>query len=161
MWRAIFLTYNSLPLGLVRLALGIVMFPHGCQKMLGWFGGAGFTATMAGFGHRFGAPLAFLAICAEFFGGLGLILGFLSRIAAFGVLCNMVVAIATVNYKFGLFINWGGKQKGEGIEYHILAIAMALAVIIGGGGAFSIDGLLGRTESRAVENRRQAAEGPA
>jgi putative oxidoreductase len=146
MWRSVLRTSNSIPLGLVRLALGVVMFPHGCQKMLGWFGGAGFTATMAGFGHRFGAPLAFLAICAEFFGGLGLILGFVSRIAAFGVLCNMVVAIATSNYRFGFFANWSGKQKGEGIEYHILAIAMALAVIIGGGGAFSIDGLIVRAK---------------
>jgi putative oxidoreductase len=146
MWRAVLRTSNNVPLGLVRLALGIVMFPHGCQKMLGWFGGAGFTATMAGFGHRFGALLAFLAISAEFFGGLGLILGFLSRIAAFGVLCNMAVAIATSNYRFGFFANWGGKQKGEGIEYHILAIAMALAVIIGGGGAFSIDGLIVRAK---------------
>ena len=140
MWRAIFRTYNSVPLALVRLALGIVMFPHCCQKMLGWWGGAGFTATMAGFGHRFGAPLAFLAISAEFFGGLGLILGFLSRVSAFGILCNMVVAIATLNYKFGMFMNWGGKQKGEGFEFHILAIAMALAVMSGGGGALSIDG---------------------
>jgi putative oxidoreductase len=82
MWRAVLRTSNNVPLGLVRLALGIVMFAHGCQKMLGWFGGAGFTATMAGFSHRFGAPLAFLAICAEFFGGLGLIFGFLTRIAA-------------------------------------------------------------------------------
>jgi putative oxidoreductase len=151
MWRAVLRTSNNVPLGLVRLALGIVMFAHGCQKMLGWFGGAGFTATMAGFSHRFGAPLAFLAICAEFFGGLGLILGFLSRIAAFGVLCNMVVAVATSNYRFGFFANWGGKQKGEGIEYHILAIAMALAVIIGGGGAFSIDGLIARAKRSSAK----------
>lgn len=154
MWQRILRTNNSLPLGLVRLALGVVMFPHGAQKMLGWWGGAGFTATMAGFEHRFGAPLAFLAICAEFFGGLGLILGFLSRIAAFGVLCNMAVAIATSNYRFGFFINWSGRQKGEGFEYHILAIAMALAVIIGGGGAFSIDGLLSGEWRRATSPRR-------
>ena len=161
MWRATFRTYNNLPLALVRLALGIVMFPHGAQKMLGWWGGAGFAATMAGFSHRFGAPLAFLAICAEFFGGLGLILGFLSRIAAFGVLCNMAVAIATVNYRFGMFINWGGKQKGEGIEFHILAIAMAFAVIIGGAGAWSIDGLLFRGQRSLWSDTRPVTQGSA
>lgn len=158
MRQAIFGTFNSLPLGFVRLALGLVMFPHGAQKMLGWWGGGGFSVTMAGFGHRFGAPLAFLAICAEFFGGLGLILGFLSRIAAFGVLCNMVVAIATLNYRFGFFVNWSGKQKGEGFEFHILAIAMALAVIIGGGGALSVDGLLFRGKGRGVGGSLQTTK---
>jgi putative oxidoreductase len=158
MWKALFRTHNTIPLGLVRLALGVVIFSHGAQKMLGWWGGAGFTVTLAGFGHRFGTPLAFLAICAEFFGGLGLILGFLSRIAAFGVLCNMAFAIATLNYRFGFFANWSGKQKGEGFEFHILAIAMALAVIVGGGGALSIDGLLFRATGQGVGRSRQPAE---
>jgi len=144
MVRRLFSTDQSLSLALIRLTLGIVIFAHGAQKMLGWWGGMGFTATMTAFGHRFGIPLAFLAISAEFFGGLGLILGCLSRIAALGVICNMVVAIATLNHRFGFFANWSGKQKGEGFEYHILAIAMSLAVILAGGGAFSIDALLSR-----------------
>ena len=146
MLQRLFRTPESLPLAIVRLVLGLVMFPHGAQKMLAWFGGNGFSATM-GFFTRGGipAPLAFLAIAAEFFGGLGLILGFLSRIAAFGILCNMVVAIERVHWANGLFMNWTGRQKGEGFEYHLLAIAMALAVIVGGAGAFSVDRLLSRT----------------
>ena len=133
-------TSNSVPLGIVRLMLGLVMCPHGAQKMLGWFGGGGFNATMSGFQHQ-GIPavLAFLAIAAEFFGGLGLILGCLSRIAAFGILCNMLVAIVAVHARNGLFMNWAGAKAGEGFEYHLLAIAMACAVVIGGGGAFSTD----------------------
>ena len=95
------------------------------------------------------APFGYLAIAAEFFGGLGLILGFLSRIAAFGVLCNMVVAVLTVHIHNGFFMNWAGTNKGEGFEYHLLAIAMALAVIIGGGGTASIDRALSGSDSAA------------
>jgi putative oxidoreductase len=91
------------------------------------------------------AVFAFLAICAEFFGGLGLILGFLSRIAAFGVLCNMVVAVVMIHHANGLFMNWNGDQKGEGIEYHLLAIAALLAIIIRGAGAYSIDYICSRS----------------
>ncbi len=92
------------------------------------------------FGHMgIPAPFGFLAIMAEFLGGLGLIVGALSRVAAFGILANMVVAIATVHWSNGFFMNWAGNQKGEGFEYHLLAIALALAVIINGAGAVSID----------------------
>ena len=129
---------------MLRLVLGIVMFAHGAQKVTGWFGGEGFTATMKIFTQQMGipAPLAFLAIAAEFFGGLGLIVGLLGRIAAFGILCNMIVAMLMVHARFGFFMNWFGKQKGEGFEYHLLAIAIALAILIKGSGAFSIDRLL-------------------
>jgi putative oxidoreductase len=127
-------------LTVLRLVLGVVFLAHGAQKMLGWFGGYGFSATMAGFTHRgIPAPLAFLAIAAEFFGGLGLIVGLLSRIAAFGILCNMLVAIAAVHGRFGLFMNWAGNQKGEGFEYHLLAIAVCVAIILKGAGALSLD----------------------
>src|SRR5205807_1379243 len=85
------------------------------------------------------APLAFLAIAAEFFGGLGLILGFLTRIAAFGIAVNMVVAMATVHSAFGFFMNWTGAKKGEGFEYHLLALAMTAFLMVRGAGAFSID----------------------
>ncbi len=83
------------------------------------------------------APLAFLAICAEFLGSIGLILGFLGR--AFGIACNMMVAVAMVHWHYGFFANWLGNQKGEGFEYHILALAIALVIMIRGAGAFSID----------------------
>ena len=151
MWQKLIGTSNSIPLAIVRLMLGLVMFPHGAQKMLGWFGGHGFSGTMGFFTHQgIPAPLAFLAIAAEIFGGLGLIVGFLSRIAAFGVLCNMAVAVLTVHFHNGFFMNWAGTNKGEGFEYHLLSIAMALAVMIGGAGAPSVD--------RALRVRRSPAD---
>jgi putative oxidoreductase len=126
---------------IVRVALGIVIFAHGAQKMLGWFGGYGFSGTMGFFTKTMGipAPLAFLAIAAEFFGGLGLIFGLLSRIAASGIGVNMLVAIATLHRHFGFFANWSGTQRGEGYEYHLLAIAIVLAIIVRGAGALSLD----------------------
>ncbi len=126
---------------ILRLVLGVVFFAHGAQKMLGWFGGYGFHATMGSFTQMMGipAPLAFLAISAEFFGGLGLIVGFLARLAALGIGVNMVVAIAMVHRHFGFFANWFGTQKGEGYEYHLLAIALALGIIAKGAGALSLD----------------------
>jgi putative oxidoreductase len=140
-------TSDSWALTASRLALGLVMFPHGAQKMLGWFGGPGFTATMGFFtGQGIPAPLAFLAIVAEFFGSLGLIVGLLGRVAAFGIFCVMVVAILAVHLPNGFFMNWSGQQAGEGFEYHVLAIGLALAVMIGGTGAMSFDRAL--TEDR-------------
>jgi putative oxidoreductase len=134
-------TSHDSVLALLRLILGGVFFAHGAQKMLGWFGGYGFSGTMNAFTQQMGipAPLAFLAIMAEFLGGLGLLVGLLGRIAAFGILCNMVVAVLMVHRHFGLFMNWSGNQKGEGFEYHLLAIALGLAILIRGSGAFSID----------------------
>jgi putative oxidoreductase len=145
MWTKLLATSNSLPLALLRVTLGVVMFPHGAQKMLGWFGGQGFAATMGGFEHQ-GIPVVFacLAILAEFLGGLGLIFGLLSRIAAFGILCNMVVAVLRVHAANGLFMNWTGTNKGEGFEYHLLAIAMAIVVMAAGAGSWSLDRWLAR-----------------
>ena len=141
MIRRLYTTDDSAATTILRLALGIVFFAHGAQKMLGWFGGYGFSGTMGFFtgAMHIPAPLAFLAIAAEFFGGIGLILGFLTRIAAFGIAMNMLVAIATVHGKFGLFMNWNGTQKGEGFEYHLLVIAMAAFLMIRGAGAISVD----------------------
>jgi putative oxidoreductase len=138
--RELLRTSPSLPLALVRFTLGFVMFLHGAQKVLGWWGGPGFSGAMGMFESMgIAAPFAFLAIVAEFFGGLGLMIGFLARIAAFGIFMNMIVAILMVHGRNGLFMNWTGKQGGEGFEFHLLAIAMALAVIIGGAGAYSAD----------------------
>jgi putative oxidoreductase len=139
--RKLLATPNDFSVTIVRLVLGIVFFAHGAQKMLGWFGGYGFHGTMGFFTQQMGipAPLAFLAICAEFFGGLGLIVGLLGRIAALGIIVNMLVAIATVHHVNGFFMNWTGQQKGEGFEYHLLAIALGLLVLIKGSGALSID----------------------
>ena len=141
MFRKLISTSNDFTLTLVRLVLGVVFFAHGAQKMLGWFGGYGFQGTMGFFTQtlHIPAPLAFLAICAEFFGGLGLIVGLLGRVAAFGIVVNMLVAVFTVHIHNGFFANWFGQQKGEGIEYHLLAIALGLVVMIKGSGALSID----------------------
>src|SRR5438270_7134263 len=141
MIRRLCATEDSTATAILRLVLGLVFFAHGAQKMLGWFGGYGFSGTMGFFTGtmHIPAPLAFLAIAAEFFGGLGLILGFLTRIAAFGITVNMVVAIATVHSAFGFFMNWSGTQKGEGFEYHLLVLAMTTFLMIRGAGAFSVD----------------------
>ena len=146
MFQRLLYTSNDYTLTILRLVLGIVFFPHGAQKMLGWYGGSGFSATMGFFEKNMHVPafLAFLAIAAEFFGSIGLILGCLTRIAAFGIVVNMLVAIATVHASNGLFMNWTGRQKGEGFEYHLLVIAIGIALMIRGGGAMSLDGAAAR-----------------
>jgi putative oxidoreductase len=145
MLRKLTMTDNSTATAILRLVLGIVFFAHGSQKMLGWFGGYGFTGTM-GFmtgGLHIPAAFAVLAISAEFFGGIGLILGLLTRVAAFGIAVNMLVAVFTVHLPFGFFANWSGTQKGEGYEFHLLVLAMAAFLMIRGGGALSVDRKLG------------------
>ena len=129
---------------LLRLTLGIVMFPHGAQKMLGWFGGYGFNGTMGFFTGQMGIPAVFavLAILAEFAGSLGLISGLLSRVAAFGIAANMTVAILTSHLSNGFFMNWYGNQTGEGFEYHLLALGIAIAVMVRGSGSASVDAWL-------------------
>lgn len=123
-----------------RIALGATMFPHGAQKLLGWYGGYGFTGTMDFFTSQ-GIPyvIALLPIIAEFFGAIGLVTGVLTRIAAFGIACTMLVAAVTVHAGNGFFMNWFGQQKGEGIEYFILAIGLAISLMISGGGKLSGD----------------------
>ena len=154
MLRKLFATDDSAATAILRLVLGVVFFAHGAQKMLGWFGGPGFSGTMdlfTGYLH-IPAPFAFLAIAAEFFGGLGLILGFFTRVAALGIAANMVVAIAMVHGTFGFFMNWTGTQKGEGFEYHLMALAMTAFLLIRGAGAYSIDRAIATASpSRAVQ----------
>src|SRR5712664_2788114 len=110
MIRKLTATDNDIATTILRLVLGVIFFAHGAQKMLGWFGGYGFTGTMGFFTGVLHIPavFAFLAIAAEFFCGLGLIFGLFTRVAAFGVLCNMIVAIAMVHHQFGFFVNWTG-----------------------------------------------------
>jgi putative oxidoreductase len=141
MFRKLLATSDDWTLTLLRLVMGVIFFAHGAQKTFGWFGGYGFSGTMGFFTRmmHIPAPFAFLAICAEFLGGVGLILGALGRLAAFGIACNMVVAILMVHHNFGLFMNWSGQQKGEGFEYHLLAIAIAVVLMARGSGAFSVD----------------------
>ena len=146
MLRKLTATDDSTATTILRVVLGIVFFAHGAQKMLGWFGGYGFTGTMGFFTGALHIPafFAFLAIAAEFFGGLGLLLGLLTRVAAFGIAVNMLVAVVMVHSQFGFFANWTGAQKGEGYEYHLLALAICTFLMIKGGGAVSVDRKLAR-----------------
>jgi len=136
-------TDGSFSLLALRVALGIVVLPHGLQKVFGWFGGPGLDGTMGWFASV-GIPslLGILAIAADFAGALGLIAGLGTRIAAFGVGVNMVVAALLVHRPNGFFMNWGGNQAGEGYEFHILAAAMALVLVLGGAGRWSLDRVL-------------------
>jgi putative oxidoreductase len=156
MFKNLLATTNDTTLTLMRLVLGIVFFIHGAQKTLGWFGGYGFSGTMNFFTSvmHIPAPLAFLAIAAEFFGGIALMIGFMARIAALGIAINMLVAIFMVHLHSGFFMNWTGTQKGEGIEYHLLALAVAVPIIIRGAGAFSVDAELAKNPAQGTGPRQ-------
>src|SRR5579864_3758778 len=147
-------THADWIVGIARGVLGIIFFAHGAQKMLGWYGGPGLASTMRTFTEHLHLPstLAFLVIAGELFGGIGLIVGLFSRIAALFIVLTMVGAIATVHFRFGLFMDWFGGQKGHGIEYHLLAIALALVVVVNGAGAFSLDGLVHEHVSRVEQS---------
>src|ERR1039457_1814571 len=138
-------TSNDVSLTMMRLVLGVVFFAHGAQKMLGWFGGYGFHGTM-GFLEHTGLPasVALLVICTEFFGGLGFIVGLLTRIASLGIAGLMIGAIFRVHLANGFFMNWAGNQKGEGSEYHLLVLAIAATLLLRGAGAFSADHALSK-----------------
>jgi putative oxidoreductase len=133
---------------ILRVLLGVVFLPHGLQKVLGLFGGYGFTGTMGFFTGTLGIPalFAFLAITAEFLGSLGLITGLFTRVAALGIGVMISVAALMLHVQNGFFMNWFGNQKGEGFEYHILAAAIAAALAIKGGGKWSLDRVLVRQE---------------
>jgi putative oxidoreductase len=129
-----------------RLALGAVILPHGMQKALGLFGGYGFTGTM-GFLQSMGMPflIALLVILAEFVGSIGLILGLGTRFMAFSVGLTMAgAAILGGHINNGFFMNWFGMQKGEGVEYFILVVGLALALLISGSGKYSFDNLISK-----------------
>ena len=130
--------FSSLAL---RVMLGIVIFPHGAQKVLGWYGGYGLEGTLGFFTQQIGLPtvIALMVIAGEFLGSLALITGFLTRFSAAGIAAIMFGAIVTAHWGNGFFMNWSGKQAGEGFEYHLLVIGMAVALMISGGGKFSLD----------------------
>src|SRR5438270_4662463 len=153
MLRGLINTDRSIAGAILRLILGIVFFAHGAQKMLGWFGGYGFHGTMGFFTGVMHIPalFAFLAIAAEFFGDLWLVFGFLTRIAAFGIFSNMIVAVAMVHHNFRLFMNWTGAQKGEGYEYHLLVLAITTFLMIRGAGAASLDWLLSSPVRKGIQ----------
>jgi putative oxidoreductase len=137
-------TPNDLTLTLARVILSMIFFAHGSQKMFGFFGGRGVAGTIAIFEQTMGipAPLTVLAMTAEVFGAIGLFFGLFSRVAASGVLVVMIVAPFANHLYPNFFMNWQGRQMGEGYEYHLLAIALIVTVLVRGGGAFSLDRLI-------------------
>src|SRR5690349_12095028 len=145
MWKGLLRTTDDPVIALARMVLGVVMFPHAAQHALGWYGGYGFNG-MIGYFTSLGIPVFFgvLAIVAEVFGSLGLIFGFGGRVAAAGIASVMAVAVVRVHLSIGFFMNWLGNLKGEGYEYHLLATALALIVIIRGSGRWSLDRVLVR-----------------
>ncbi|HVT73172.1 MAG TPA: DoxX family protein [Lacunisphaera sp.] len=138
-------TSDSFAPAALRLALGLMILPHGLQKTFGWFGGYGFKASLGYLTGTVGAPwiLALLAILAESVGGVMLLAGLGTRVAALGLGGVMVVA-ALQHRANGFFMNWTGQQKGEGFEFHLLALGIVVALLVLGGGRFSVDALLGR-----------------
>ena len=144
--KYLFQTNDKFSYWVRRIILGCVMLPHGAQKLFGWFGGFGFTNTMTYFTQTAGLPwiIAFLIIMGESLGSLGLIVGFFTRLSALGLICIMVGAITTVHIPNGFFMNWFGKQAGEGFEYHLLVIGMSIPLLISGGGKYSVDLLINK-----------------
>jgi len=139
--KKFFATDHSSAALILRLILGLVMFPHGAQKLFGWFGGFGFSGTMGAFTGSMGIPavIAFLVIIGESFGAIGLIAGFLTRFTAASMAVIMVGAISIAHWQHGFFMNWFGNQEGQGYEYHLLVIAISAALIIMGAGKWSVD----------------------
>lgn len=134
-------TSNEWPGLVLRLTAGLIMLPHGLQKLAGLFGGYGFKASMDYFTTTLRLPwiIALLVILIECLGSLGLILGLFSRIWAALLIIVMTGAVVTTNAKHGLFMNWIGNQSGEGFEYHLLFIGICISIILLGSGKFSID----------------------
>jgi putative oxidoreductase len=136
-----------------RTALAAVMFPHGAQKLFGWFGGWGLDASVRWFSQslHLPAPIALLVILSDVLGALALAFGAFTRLAALGTSAVMVGAVALVHLPNGFFMNWSGAQAGEGFEFHILALALSLPLMVTGGGAFSVDGWLARRRSASTQ----------
>lgn len=148
--KALFQTDESWTGLILRLTLGLVIFPHGAQKLLGWYGGFGFSGTMGFFTETMHLPwlIAFLVIIGESFGSVALLLGFLTRFTAASLAVIMAGAIVTTHIPYGFFMNWFGKQQGEGYEYHLLVIGIGFALLITGAGKWSVDRLIAEKVER-------------
>ena len=139
--KALFQTDDGWAGLILRITLGLVMFPHGAQKLLGLFGGYGFNGTMGFFTQKMGIPwlIALLVIIGESFGSIALLAGLLTRFTAASLGLIMLGAITMVHIPHGFFMNWSGQQQGEGFEYHLLVIGIATALLVTGGGRWSVD----------------------
>ena len=146
MLRNLLRTPDDRVIAFLRVALAIVVWPHGAQKMLGWFGGFGPSGTLGFLTQQMHipAPIAMLVFVGEFFAPMALFFGFLGRLSALAIAIDFTVVLLKVHIHNGFFMNWGGQQKGEGSEFFILVIAMAIALVVRGSGAWSIDRMLVR-----------------
>jgi len=144
MLKKFFQTNDAIVALVLRLVLGVVFFPHGMQKLFGWFGGYGFSGSLGWFTGTMGIPALFavLVILAEGLGSLGLLTGFLTRLSALGIALTMIGATLMVHLPNGFFMNWDGKKAGEGYEFHLLAIGISVALVISGGGKWSVDRII-------------------
>jgi len=162
MFRRLIRTQRDFAALVLRLTMAVVIFPHGAQKALAWFGGPGPAKALQGFqGMGIPRPLGGLDILAEFAGSILLVFGLLGRVAAFGIGVAMLTAIALVHQANGFFMNWTGRQPGEGFEYHLLVIGIAIAIMIRGSGAWSIDRAMSRPNLPRLSEERRPQSGPA
>jgi putative oxidoreductase len=148
--HAFFATRPDRALTLLRVVAGGVVLAHGAQKLLGWFGGHGAVETVASFQKWFGLPpaITMLVILSDSFGALALVLGLATRFVAGGILAVMIGAIALVHGRWGFYMNWYAQPRGEGFEFHLLVIAIALVLIARGGGWASVDGWIAARVAR-------------
>jgi putative oxidoreductase len=144
MKNKIFATSDSWSSAALRFFLALVIFPHGAQKLLGWFGGYGFNSSISFLTNSVGLPrfVAFLVIFLEFIGAIALIAGIATRLIAISYIALAIGIVFTSHIQNGFFINWFGNQPGEGYEYFILWIGIAVALVINGAGKYSLDRVL-------------------
>lgn len=146
LFKKLITTHPNLGFSIARLALGLVIFPHGAQKLLGLFGGYGYSGTMESLTTQMGLPsiVAFSVIMIEFFGSISLVLGLFSRFWALSLAGMFTGIIITTQLEHGFFMNWYGNQAGEGYEYSLLVIGLALTILANGSGKWSIDTLISK-----------------
>ncbi|WP_407527816.1 DoxX family protein [Lacibacter sp. MH-610] len=139
--KTILFTNNHISGLILRLTLGLVILPHGLQLLLGWFGGYGFSGSMSYFTGAAGLPwiVAFLVIMLQSIGALLILAGAGARLMAFAYIIMFFGMIVTAHADYGFFMNWAGNQKGEGFEYHLLVMGLAVLLMLNGSGRFSFD----------------------
>ena len=150
-----FKTSESLGQFFIRLALGVVMFPHGAQKVFGWFGGAGYAGTVETFTQELGFPfwVVILLMAIEILGSIGIIAGLFTRLCALGTAASISVCAYLYHLPNGFFMNWFGQQKGEGVEYHVLVLGICIALMVQGGGSFSLDKVISKSVSKSSHSK--------
>lgn len=131
---------------IIRIVLGLIIFPHGAQHLLGWFGGFGYSGFMNWLITEKHLPwiVAFLVVQIEFFGSLLLIAGLATRFVSALTIVLFIGIILASHLQFGFFMDWLASMPGEGYEFHLLIIGMCLSLLISGGGKYSVDWFIGK-----------------